>query len=272
MKKFLAVIISICMASFGAIALSACGGSSNNLEGKDFVVGFDAEYPPYGYMDKDGSYTGFDLDLAQEVCSRNGWNYSATPIDWDSKDQMLESGSITCIWNGFTMQGREGQYTFSEPYMINKQVVVTKANSSIKSLSDLSGKVVITQKGSAAASLLQAGGDQEKLAKTFKKLDTVADYNSAFMQLESGAVDAVACDLSIAAYQISANKDAYKQLDKALSEESYAVGFLLNGDNSQEFADTVSSTLKEMYEDGTVEKLVSKYADQGMSIDNWLIK
>ncbi len=271
MKKVLALILSVCMAAFGVTALSGCG-SSNSLEGQDFVVGFDAEYPPYGYMDTDGSYTGFDLDLAQEVCERNGWNYSATPIDWDSKDQMLESGSITCIWNGFTMEGREGQYTFSDPYMVNKQVIVTKADSDINSLADLSGKAVITQKGSAAASLFDEGGDQVDLGKTFKQLDTVADYNSAFMQLESGAVDAVACDLSIAAYQISANPDAYKQLDEALSEESYAVGFLLDGENSEEMASAVSSTLKEMYEDGTVEELINKYADQGMSIENWLIK
>lgn len=270
MKKVIAFAMALCMVCFSAIGLTACG--SKSLDGQDFVVGFDAEYPPYGYMDTDGSYTGFDLDLAQEVCQRNNWNYSASPIDWNAKDQMLEAGTITCIWNGFTMQGREDQYTFSEPYMLNKQVVVTKAGSSIKALADLKDKVVITQKGSAAADLLSDGGDKADLAKTFKKLDTIADYNSAFMQLESGAVDAVACDLSIASYQISANKDAYAQLDEALSEESYAVGFALNGDNSEEMAKAVTDTLKEMYKDGTIEKLINKYADQGMDINNWLLK
>lgn len=270
MKKVISFILATCLVVAGAASLSGCG--NKGTDGQDFIVGFDAEYPPYGYMDKDGTYTGLDLDLAQEVCKRNNWNYSATPIDWDAKDQMLESGSITCIWNGFTMQGREGQYTFSEPYMLNKQVVVTAANSNIKSLSDLKGKVVITQKGSAAADLLAEDGDKAALAKTFKKLDTVGDYNSAFMQLESGSVDAVACDLSIAAYQISANKSAYKQLNEALSEESYAVGFALNGDNSQELADTVTNTLKEMYEDGTVDELIKKYEDQGISMENWLLK
>ena len=80
-----------------------------------FTVGFDAEFPPYGYMDEDGAYTGFDLELAAEVCSRRGWELEKQPIDWDSKDFELSSGSIDCIWNGFTMNGREDAYTWSLP-------------------------------------------------------------------------------------------------------------------------------------------------------------
>ena len=84
-----------------------------------FTVGFDAEFPPYGYKDESGEYVGFDLDLAQEVCNRNGWTLVKQPIDWDSKDMELDSGSIDCIWNGFTMNGREDEYTWSEPYIDN---------------------------------------------------------------------------------------------------------------------------------------------------------
>ena len=86
---------------------------------KQFIVGFDAEYPPYGYKDDNGEYVGFDLDLAQEVCARNGWELVKQPIDWDSKDMELNSGSIDCIWNGFTMTGREDDYTWSKPYVDN---------------------------------------------------------------------------------------------------------------------------------------------------------
>ena len=86
---------------------------------KTFTVGFDAEFPPYGYRDENGEYVGFDLELAEEVCNRQGWELVKQPIDWDSKDMELDSGAIDCIWNGFTMNGREDEYTWSEPYIDN---------------------------------------------------------------------------------------------------------------------------------------------------------
>ncbi|MCI7408921.1 MAG: transporter substrate-binding domain-containing protein, partial [Collinsella sp.] len=90
-----------------------------------------------------------------------------------------------------------------------------------------------------------------------------------FMQLESGAVDAVACDLSIAQYQLAAKPDAYTQLDKPLSSEHYAVGFK-KGDTKS--ADAVTESLKALYEDGTVKDLCDKYASYGLSFDNWVLK
>ena len=83
----------------------------------NFVVGFDQEFPPYGYVGDDGTYTGFDLDLAQAVCAMESWTYTPTPISWDAKDALLNSGQITCIWNGFTIEGREGDYAFTDAYM-----------------------------------------------------------------------------------------------------------------------------------------------------------
>ena len=250
----------------GAQAISAAADDSANIT--TLTVGFDKSYPPYGFMDqKTGEYTGFDLELAKEVCKRNNWELALEPIDWDAKDSLLNSGEITCIWNGFTLEGREDDYTFSDPYMLNGQVVVVKKDSGIKSLDDLKGKVVITQTDSAALDLLQ--GDKKDVADTFKKLETIGDYNTAFMQLESGAVDAVACDLSIAQYQLSAKPDAYTQLDEALSSERYAVGFKKG---SQQLADKVTETLKAMDADGFVKDLCDKYASYGISYDNWLLK
>ncbi len=231
------------------------------------IVGYDSSYPPYGYIGDDGEPTGFDLDLAADVADRNGWDVEYTAIDWDAKDAMLNQGTINCIWNGFTMEGREGEYTFSDPYMLNEQVVVVKADSDIKSLDDLADKTVVTQIDSAAEEVLE--DDKADLTHTFAELRTISDYNNAFMELESGLADAVACDLSIAAYQMAANPDSYVQLDESLSSEHYAVGFKL-GD--QALADTVTDSLKDLYEDGTVEKLCDKYADDGISIDNWVLK
>ena len=236
---------------------------------KELIVGFDQEYPPYGFKGDDGEYTGFDLDLAQAVADKQGWSVKLEAIDWDAKDTLLNSGAINCIWNGFTKEGREGKYTFSESYMLNEQVIVVKADSGIKNWKGLADKTVITQTDSAAQEVLE--GDQKDLTDTFAgaAVQTIGDYNTAFMQLESGAVDAVACDLSIAQYQISAKPDAYTQLEKPLSEEHYAVGFK-KGDTKT--AKAVNESLKELYEDGTVEQLCEKYADYGMSFDNWILK
>lgn len=280
--------LSLTAAGLSSVALVGCGGTpatSDDAEpaadatsgtvdtgaattGK-LIVGFDSSYPPYGYVGDDGEYTGFDLDLAQEVAARNDWEVQLEPVDWDAKDTMLDSGAINCIWNGFTMEGREDDYTFSEPYMINGQVVVVRADSGITSFDDLAGKAVITQVDSAAYNVL-AGEDatQAELAATFASLETIGDYNTAFMQLESGAVDAVACDLSISAYQLAAKPDAYVQLDEFLSEEHYAVGFK-KGDDAT--ATTVTDTLRAMDEDGFVADLCDKYAADGISYDNWCL-
>ena len=273
-RKFVMLMGTAAVAAMSGSMLAGCSGGGNGASGEatdpsaltTFIVGFDQSYPPYGFVGDDGEFTGFDLDLAAEVCERNGWELQLEAIDWDAKDTLLNSGAITCIWNGFTMEGRENDYTFSEPYMLNEQVVVVKADSGIASFDDLAGKSVITQVDSAALDVLE--GDKADLAATFASLDQIGDYNTAFMQLESGAVDAVACDLSIAQYQMSAKPDAYTQLDEALSSEHYAVGFK-RGDT--ELADTVNATLKEMVADGTVEELCDKYAEYGMTYDNWIL-
>lgn len=246
-------------------ATKAAADTSAAATGK-LIVGFDQSYPPYGYVGDDGEYTGFDLDLAQAVAEKEGWEIKLEPIDWDAKDTLLDSGAINCIWNGFTMEGREKDYTFSDPYMLNAQVVVVKKDSGIASLADLAEKNVITQTDSAAQSILE--GDQADLAATFAGLETIGDYNTAFMQLETGAVDAVACDLSIAQYQLAAKPDVYVKLDETLSEEHYAVGFK-KGDTDT--AKAVTDALKELDEDGAIKELCDKYADYGLSYDSWVL-
>ncbi|MDO4303026.1 MAG: amino acid ABC transporter substrate-binding protein [Bacillota bacterium] len=252
--------------------LSACGSDtepadtqSTETQGADaqdaetearttFTVGFDAEFPPYGYMDENGDYTGFDLELAKEVCDRNGWELVKQPIDWDSKDMELSSGSIDCIWNGFTMNGREDAYTWSVPYVDNSQVFVVKSDAGIESQADLAGKLVGVQKDSSALAALE--GDAADLAATFADLSQYADYNTAFMDLEAGAIDALAIDIGVANYQIQSRGDGYKLLDEKLATEQYGIGFLLGND---ELKDQVEATLLEMADDGKFMEIAEKY-------------
>lgn len=238
-----------------------------DADGTTFTVGFDAEFPPYGFMDENGEYVGFDLDLAAEVCKRQGWELKKQPINWDTKDMELSSGSIDCIWNGFTMNGREDAYTWSVPYVDNSQVFVVAKESGIATKADLADKIVGVQADSSALAALEDEENQENLdlAASFSSLNQFADYNTAFMELEAGSIDALAMDIGVANYQLSQREDyeilAGGDAKEYLATEQYAIGFLLGND---ELKDTVESTLMEMVDDGTFAEIAEKYADYGL--------
>lgn len=227
----------------------------NEAGGDTFTVGFDQDFPPFGYVGDDGEFTGFDIEMATECAKRMGKEIVLQPIDWDAKDMELESGTIDCIWNGFTMNGREDQYTWSDSYMDNTQVVITKKDSGIATLADLAGKIVEVQKESSAQSALE-DEDHTELLASFGDFLQVAEYNTAFMDLESGAVDAIAIDIGVANFQLEGKEDDYVVLDEVISSEQYAIGFLKGNETLR---DEVQSTLMEMVEDGTFAEISDRY-------------
>ena len=254
MKRVLVALLAISMA---AGVLTGCGSKGSD---KTFTVGFDAEFPPYGYRDDNGEYVGFDLDLAAEVCKRQGWELVKQPIDWDAKDMELSSGAIDCIWNGFTMNGREDVYTWTEPYVDNSQVFVVAAASGVQNKEELAGKVVAVQKDSSALAALndEENTDNIALRDSFAQLIEYADYNTAFMDLEMGAVDAIAMDVIVAGYQIEqrGESDKYTILDETLSSEEYGIGFKKG---NEELRDKVQGALDEMAADGTMAEISEKW-------------
>ena len=151
LKSIFAILTAGVLACTG---LTACGDDKAASNQKaTFTVGFDQDFPPFGYVDENGEFTGFDLELAKEAAKRMDMEIKLQPIDWDSKELELSSGSISCIWNGFTMNGRENDYTWTESYMDNSQVFVVKSDSGIKTKADLAGKIVTAQTDSAALNL-----------------------------------------------------------------------------------------------------------------------
>jgi len=254
MKRVLVALLAISMA---AGVLTGCGSKGSE---KTFTVGFDAEFPPYGYRDDSGEYVGFDLDLAAEVCKRQGWELVKQPIDWDAKDMELSSGAIDCIWNGFTMNGREDAYTWTEPYIDNSQVFVVASASGVQNKEELAGKVVAVQKDSSALAALndEENADNIALRDSFSQLIEYADYNTAFMDLEQGAVDAVAIDIGVAQYQIAQREEGKFVMlqgeDNKLAVEQYAVGFLKGNDELRsrihEFADHECPTGRGLSDNG----------------------
>ncbi len=261
-------IVSLAAGLAVAFSLTACGpASSQNTgaagdnstksAGDKFVVGFDANFPPYGYKDeKTGEYTGFDLDLAAEVAKRNKWTLEKKPIDWDSKDMQLDSGSVDCLWNGFTMNGREDKYTWSKPYVDNSIVFVTRSADNLKDAAALAGKTVIVQADSSGLAALEDEANKDLLA-SFKTLSKVPDYNNAFMSLEAGAADAVAVDIGVANYQLETRKKGlFTIMEKPVQTEQYGVGFKLG---NEALRDQVQATLDEMIADGKFMELAQKY-------------
>ena len=265
MKKFRSIIalslVAVMVFAVGACSCSSGGSSNSNStsssaknDDNTFVVGFDAEFPPYGFKDEEGNYTGFDLELAAAVAEKLGMQVAYQPIDWDAKDAELNAGTIDCIWNGFTIDGREDQYEWSEPYLDNKQVVVVKEDSTINSLGDLAGKTVEVQKDSSAEAALEE--EAADLKATFGNLVSVADYNTALMDLESGAADAVIMDSGVAEYKINSDKKAFRLLDESIANEQYGVGF---AKGNTELCEKVNKALHELVEDGTVERISTKW-------------
>ena len=252
MKKNILKLVSAGLIAVMTMGLVACGGKAS--EAKTFTVGFDANFPPYGYQDN-GEYVGFDIDLAKEVASRKGWNIQLKAIDWDSKDLELNSGTIDCIWNGFTMNGREDKYTWTKPYVDNSQVFVVAKDSGISSFADLAGKAIVVQ---AASSALDALNDEDAkdLKASFGNLVEVPDYNTAFMNLEAGAVNAVAMDIGVAKYQIASRGDKFVMLEQPIVTEQYAIGFKLG---NTALKDEVETTLLEMVKDGKFGEIASKW-------------
>lgn len=255
-KKWIIAVFLLAAVVAGSLYGGTVYAENDN---RTFIVGFDAEFPPYGYKDDNGEYVGFDLDLASEVCERRGWTLVKQPIDWDSKDMELSSGSIDCIWNGFTMNGREDEYTWSVPYVDNSQVVIVKKDSGISRLTDLAGKIVAVQADSSALAAFtgeDATKDNISLCESFADLQQVADYNSAFMNLESGMVDAICMDIGVANYQVESRGSDFVILEEQVSSEAYGVGFKLG---NEELRDMINASLREMEEDGTFDTIAEKW-------------
>ncbi|MEG0751860.1 MAG: amino acid ABC transporter substrate-binding protein [Oscillospiraceae bacterium] len=267
MKRFITVLLVFALA---ATLLAGCGAAPATtpeepsgktdapaLLGADdtFVVGFDQDFPPYGYVGEDGEFTGFDLECAKAVATRLGWKIELQPIEWAAKDLELDNGAIDCIWNGFTMNGREDEYEWTEPYVDNSQVFVVKADSGVSDFAALAGKNVAVQKDSSA---LAALNDNEELKKTFGELIEVGEYNTAFMDLEQGAIDAVAMDIGVAKFQMKGREGEFKILDEALMAEQYGIGFKLG---NKALRDAVQTEFVEMVKDGTVAEISAKFFD-----------
>ena len=269
MKKRLTVLVLAFAMIFTMAALTACGGGGSDSssdsaaaeEAFTFKHGYDKDFPPYSYIGDDGQTTGFDVELAQAVCELNGWNYEGVAINWDAKDAELESGSIDCIWSGFTKSpDREPKFAWSDPYSVNTIKIMVLEDSDIKSAADLAGKKVGVQGSTSAQEMLEtpnAEGGAEDLMKTFASFDKYDTYTVAVNDLKAGAIDAIAIDVTTGDYQMT-KVDGLAYLDEDVCQEVYAIGFRTD---DTELRDQVNAALKTLAENGKMDEIGQKYPE-----------
>ncbi len=224
------------------------------LEKKTLVLGLDDAFPPMGFRNENNEIVGFDIDVAREVCKRLGVELVPQPIDWNAKEQELNTGKIDCIWNGFTITpARQEQLDFTEPYVGNAQVLVVRADVPIAKLSELAGKQVGLQAGSSAADALEAAVE---FKATLAKVVEFKDNLTALMDLDARGVDAVVMDLLVANDNIARSGKAYRILEERLAPEEYGVGFR-KGDRA--LRDAVQAQLSAMAKDGSLAEIATRW-------------
>jgi polar amino acid transport system substrate-binding protein len=231
------------------------------LNKKKLVLGLDDSFPPMGYRNENNEIVGYDVDLAREAAKRLGVELVLQPIDWNAKEQELNTGEIDCIWNGFTItEERKQNLTFTPPYLKNAQVIVVKSNSPVQTLKDLAGKIAGTQAGSSS---MDAIDDAAEFKAGLKDVIEYKDFLTALMDLDVGGVDAVVIDLVVANDNINRSGKPFRILTETLGEEEFGIGFRKN---DKALAGRVWEILLEMAKDGTVGRIATKWLGADISI------
>lgn len=255
MKKIIALILAMMM----VFALCACGGGEDAKDDDQvtFVMGIDPEYPPFSYLNDDGEYAGFDVEVCQAACDLLGWKLEVFAVNWDQKLVQLDSEECDCVWSGMTILDSmtEAGYVISAPYYDNTQVILVKEGSDIKSSADLAGKTVAVQLGTSGEALLQ--GDLADLAATFGSLTTCDSFLKCFTELDGNAVDAVFVDKPVAEAYV-AEHEGFTVIDESLGAEQYGIAFR-SGD--AELCKTIEDAVAQLVENGTYAEIAANYPD-----------
>ncbi|MCX7710606.1 MAG: amino acid ABC transporter substrate-binding protein [Clostridia bacterium] len=260
MRRSVYLLVSVLLAA--SLMLSGCGGTASGADNSwkkvkdkgEFILGLDENFPPMGFRNEKGEIVGFDIDVAKEACSRLGIKLKLQPINWDSKDQELNTGNIDCIWNGFTIkEDRKKNVLFSSPYMKNRQVLIVMDKSGYTKPADLEGKKLGLQAASSAADALASSAD---FKGKLKEVVEFKDNMTALMDLEKGGVETVLMDEIVARYYITAQNKGYRVLDESLASEEYGVGFRKN---DQELMKKFQETLDAMAKDGKLAAISNQW-------------
>lgn len=228
----------------------------------EITIGLDINVPPMGFMDYSGNIVGFDIDLANEVFKNIGKNVKFQPIDWDSKELELESENIDVIWNGLSKtEQRENSMLLTKPYMKNRQIVITKKDSSISNIQDLKNKKVCVQKGSTGADAL----NKNEIRKDLKSVVELENMVNCLNEVDSKISDATIVDEVIAKYYLSKENlgNKFKILDEEISSEYYVIAVKKG---NQELKNQIEQQLEILNSNGKASQISEKWFAENIFI------
>lgn len=245
-----------------ALALGSCGGQTETETAPHsdlpvILVGSD-NYPPFHYEDANGQPTGIDVDLAKEAFRRMGYQAVFVTIDWEDKKDLVERGEIDCIWGSFSIDGREDQYLWTEPYLYSRQVVAVRQDSDIQTLADLAGKRVAVQSTTKPEELFLAHTNPRipRVAEVF----SLQDRELIYPYLSKGYADALAAHETAILQCMSDYSLDYRILDEPLLTVGLGVAFARTDQRGLD--KELSRTFEEMRADGSLEQIVGRYLDE----------
>lgn len=249
-------IIYIAVFVFCGCSNEAVTDGTKTKELPQIVIGCD-DYPPYNYIGTDGRPTGIDVALATEAFKRMGYQVKFRFIEWERKKTLLEKGEIDCIWCCFSMDGRETEYQWAGPYMRSFQAVAVSADSDIKSLQDLAGKKVAVQSTTKPEEILLH--PEKSHLPEVKALFCMQNRELIYSFLSKGYADAIAAhESSIVQYMNDYGvEDQYRILEESLLSVGLGVAFAPDDDRG--IAEELKKTLKEMYDEGKTEEILTLY-------------
>lgn len=268
-KKFIPLLLLIgTLLLLGACRKTENDGDTYSLaeKGQTIIIGLDDTFVPMGFREKDGSLSGFDIDLASAVFDKLGVPYRFQAIDWSMKETELSNQTIDLIWNGYSKTPeRAATVAFSLPYLANRQVLLVKKDSGITKASDMAGKVLGAQSGSSGYDAFT--GTPEILQDIVKDQDAIlyASFTEGFLDVKAGRLDGLLIDEIYAGYYLSNEKDGddYTLIDAGYDAEAFAVGMRKTDSLLQE---KINTTIEELVADGTFGKLTEKWFNENLAL------
>ena len=258
MKKY-RLIIYLCLFVLLCALVSGCTKPKAEQQetahhGRQELIFAGDIYPPFIYTGDDGRLTGIDIELLKEACKRMGVAYSYKIINWNDKDELLQRNDVDALWTCFSMNGREDRYSWAGPYMQTHQVLVVGKKSNIRSVEDLAGRRLVVQQSSQPEKIFLE--HKQPGIPLVHDLYSVNSVDAMFSSLQMGYADAAACNEIVSQQYIAKYPKDFVILDKPLLESKLGVAF---AKGRTDWSSRLDAVLKEMQQDGTIEKIIKKY-------------
>ena len=253
MKK-MSKVLCLAMASVMAIGMTACGGGEKTdfemvKEKGKIRVGI-TDYAPMDYKEN-GKWIGFDAELAEMFAEELGVECEFFEIiDWETKVAELNSMQFDLIWNGMTASDELAKsIDLSIPYAKNSQVLVVEKTKEV-TIDTVKNMSIAVEKGSA--------GDIVVTEQGFEKVNCAGNMMGALMEVTAQTSEGAIIDLTMAESVVGKGNfaDLKIEYDVQYGAEVFSVGLRKGSDLTEK----LNAFLKAKYADGTMTKLLEKYA------------